>query len=134
VRYITSGTAVADVGLAVNDRVKRGEEWVDETTFVDITFWARTAEVLAKYCKKGSSILVEGRLKLDQWEQDGQKRQKLKVIGEKMQMLDKKGGGGGGQQPRSQNRTSNTVQSRANQAVANQDAYSEPIDDEEPPY
>ena len=133
VRYITSGTAVADVGLAVNDRVKRGDEWVDETTFVDITFWARTAEVLAEYCKKGSSILVEGRLKLDQWEQDGQKRQKLKVIGEKMQMLDKKGSGGGGQQPRSQNRTSNTVQSRANQAVANQDAYSEPIDDEAPP-
>lgn len=135
VRYITSGTAVADVGLAVNDRVKRGDEWVDETTFVDITFWARTAEVLAEYCKKGSSILVEGRLKLDQWEQDGQKRSKLKVVGEKMQMLDKKGGGGGGgQQSSGQSRTSNTGSSRANQAVATQDAYSEPIDDEEPPY
>ena len=86
-RYIPSGTAVTDIGMAVNDRVKKGEEWVDETTFVDVTLWARTAEVIAEYCKKGSSILIEGRLKLDTWEKDGQKRSKLKVIGEKMQML-----------------------------------------------
>ena len=96
VRYIQSGTAVADVGIAVNDKRKdKSGEWVEETTFVDITFWGRTAEVLAEYCKKGDPILVEGRLKLDQWEQEGQKRSKLKVIGERMQMLSSKGGGGG---------------------------------------
>ncbi len=93
-RYIQSGTAVTDIGLAVNDRVKRGDEWVDEATFVDITLWGRTAEVASEYLTTGSSVLIEGRLKLDQWEKDGQKRSKLKVIGERMQML----GGKGGQQ------------------------------------
>ena len=96
-RYIPSGTAVTDIGLAVNDRVKRNDQWVDETTFVDVTLWARTAEVASEYLSKGSPVLIEGRLKLDQWETpDGQKRSKLKVIGERMQMLSSRGGGGGG--------------------------------------
>jgi single-strand DNA-binding protein len=100
-RYIPSGTAVSDIGLAVNDRVKRGDQWVDETTFVDITLWGRTAEVCNEYCSKGSPIMIEGRLKLDRWEKDGQKHSKLKVIGERMQMLGgKEGGGGGGRAPR----------------------------------
>ena len=94
-RYIPSGTAVADIGLAVNDRVKRGDQWVDETTFVDITLWARTAEVANEYLSKGSPVLIEGRLKLDTWETDGQKRSKLKVICEKMQMLSGRGEGRG---------------------------------------
>lgn len=96
VRYIPSGTAVCDIGLAVNDRIKRGDQWVDETTFVDITLWARTAEIAKEYLTKGSSVLIEGRLKLDSWEKDGQKRSKLKVVAEKMQMLGGRGGGGGG--------------------------------------
>lgn len=95
-RYIQSGTAVTDVGLAVNDRVKRGNEWVEEATFIDITLWGRTAEVASEYLSKGSSVLIEGRLKLDQWEKDGQKHSKLKVVGERMQMLGGRGGGGGG--------------------------------------
>ncbi len=95
-RYIPSGTAVTDIGLAVNDRVKRNEQWVDEVTFVDVTLWARTAEVASEYLSKGSPVLIEGRLKLDQWETpEGQKRSKLKVIGERMQMLGTRGGGGG---------------------------------------
>lgn len=97
-RYIPSGTAVSDISLAVNDRVKKGDQWVDETTFVDITLWGRTAEVCNEYMSKGSSVLIEGRLKLESWEKDGQKRSKLKVIADKMQMLGGKspGGGGGG--------------------------------------
>ena len=95
-RYIPSGTAVTDIGLAVNDRVKRNDQWVDEATFVDITLWGRTAEVASEYLSKGSPVLIEGRLKLDTWEKDGQKRSKLKVIGERMQMLGSKGGGGDG--------------------------------------
>jgi single-strand DNA-binding protein len=94
-RYIASGTAVTDIGLAVNDRVKKNDQWVDETTFVDITLWGRTAEVANEYLNKGSSVLIEGRLKLDSWENnEGQKRSKLKVIGERMQMLGGRGGGG----------------------------------------
>jgi single-strand DNA-binding protein len=95
-RYIPSGTAVSDIGLAVNDRVKRGDQWVDETTFVDVTLWGRTAEIANEYLSKGSPVLIEGRLKLDRWEKEGQKFSKLKVIGEKLQMLGSRGDGGGG--------------------------------------
>jgi single-strand DNA-binding protein len=86
-RYIPSGTAVSDIGLAVNDRVKRGDQWVEEPVFVDITLWGRTAEIANEYLSKGSPVLIEGRLKLDRWEKDGQKHSKLKVIGERLQML-----------------------------------------------
>lgn len=107
-RYIPSGTAVTEIGLAVNDRRKNASgEWVEETTFVDVTLWSRTAEVASEYLSKGSSVLIEGRLKLDTWESnDGQKRSKLRVVGEKMQMVgargERSGGGdrsGGGSRP-----------------------------------
>lgn len=91
-KYIPSGTAVCEVTLAVNDRVKRGGDYVDEATFVEVTFFGRTAEVCCEYCSKGSSILIDGRLKLDQWEKDGQKRSKLRVIGDRLQLLGKGGG------------------------------------------
>jgi single-strand DNA-binding protein len=94
-RYIPSGTAVSDIGLAVNDRVKKGDQWVDEVTFVDITLWGRTAEIANEYLSKGSSVLIEGRLKLLTWEKEGQKHSKLRVTADKMQMLGGKGGGSG---------------------------------------
>ena len=94
-RYIPSGTAVSEIGLAVNDRVKRNDQWVDETTFVDVTLWGRTAEVANEYLSKGSPVLIEGRLKQDRWEKDGQKHSKIKVVAEKMQMLGSRGEGGG---------------------------------------
>lgn len=104
VRYLQSGTTVADIGLAVNDRRKNAAgEWVEETTFVDVTLWGRTAEVAGEYLSKGSPVLIEGRLKLDTWETEGQKRSKLKVVCERMQMLGGRGGDarGGGGSPRS---------------------------------
>ena len=103
-KYLQSGTAVTEIGLAINDRRKNQQgEWVDEPVFVDVTLWGRTAEIASEYLSKGSSILIEGRLKYDQWEKDGQKRSKLRVVGEVMQMLGGKGGGG--------SRPSNSVQS-----------------------
>ncbi|MEL6108472.1 MAG: single-stranded DNA-binding protein [Planctomycetota bacterium] len=94
-RHIPSGMPVTEISLAVNDRRKSANgEWVEETTFVDVTLWGRTAEVASEYLSKGSSILVEGRLKLDKWESEGQKRSKLRVIGEKMQMLGGRSPGG----------------------------------------
>jgi single-strand DNA-binding protein len=95
-RHIPNGTAVSEIGLAVNDRVKRNDQWVDETTFVDVTLWGRTAEVANQYLTKGASVLVEGRLKLDSWEKDGQKKSKLRVICERMQMLGGRSSGGPG--------------------------------------
>ena len=72
----------------MNDRVKRNNEWVDEVTFVDVTLWARSAEVANQFLGKGSPILVEGRLRLDRWEsEEGGNRSKLRVTADRMQML-----------------------------------------------
>ena len=96
-RYIPSGTAVAEFGLAVNDRRKNNQtgEWVEDTQFIDITLWARQAEIASEYLSKGSSVFIEGRLKFDKWEKEGQKHSKLRVIGEKMQFVGPRGAGGG---------------------------------------
>jgi single-strand DNA-binding protein len=91
-RYTPNGKAVCDISVAVNDRKKVDGEWVEDTTFVDVTLWARNAEVAAEYLGKGSLVFIDGRLKLDKWEsQEGDKRSKLKVVGERMQMLNKVG-------------------------------------------
>lgn len=103
VRYTPKGTAVCELGLAVS------RQWFDqasntkkeETTFVDITLWGRQAEIAGEYLAKGRPVLIEGRLQLDTWDdkQTGQKRSKLRVVCETMQLLgsrDGSGGGGGG--------------------------------------
>ena len=98
-RYISNGTPVTEIGLAVNNRRKTPTgEWVDETTFVDVTFWSRDAEIAGEYVTKGSPLMIEGRLKLDTWEKDGKKNSKLRVVGEKLVLLGGRGGpdGGGG--------------------------------------
>ncbi|MCF6311519.1 MAG: single-stranded DNA-binding protein [Verrucomicrobiales bacterium] len=101
VRYTPKGTAVTDLGLAINrNYTTDGGEKREETTFVDITFWGRQAETLGQYMKKGRPLYVEGRMQLDTWDDKttGQKRSKLKVVGENFQFLggrDDNGGGGG---------------------------------------
>jgi single-strand DNA-binding protein len=102
-RWTNSRLAVCQNAIAVNDRRKNASgEWIDEVTFVDVTFFGRTAEVVSEYLSKGSPIFIEGRLKLDQWEKDGQKRSKLHVIVERMQLLGGKSDGKGGEgRPRS---------------------------------
>lgn len=91
-KYLQSGTAVAEMGMAVNDKVKKGDQWIDEVTYVDVTLWGRTAEVAGEYLAKGSPVFIEGRLKLDSWEKDGKKNYKMRVVAEKMQMLGSKRG------------------------------------------
>ena len=99
VRYTPKGTAVAELGMAVN-RVYTAEngEKREETTFVDVTLWGRTAEIAGEYLKKGRPVFIEGRLQLDSWEDktSGQKRSKLKVVGEGLQLLGARPGGGSG--------------------------------------
>ena len=102
VRYTPKGTAVTDISLAINRSFNSDDgERREETTFVDITFWGRQAEVIGEYMKKGRPLYVEGRLQLDSWEDktSGQQRSRLKVVGENFQFLgcrDDAGGGGGG--------------------------------------
>lgn len=95
VKYLQSGKAVCEVGLAVNEKYKDDAgQWVDNTVFVDCSLWGRTAEIAGEYVKKGDAILIGGKLKMDSWEKDGKKFTKLKVTGMTLQMLGSKGGGG----------------------------------------
>jgi len=97
-RYIQSGTAVLDLGLAVNRRVRSGDTWTDEAAFIDVTVWGKQAENCAEYLSKGRPVFVEGHLKFDQWEdkKTGDKRSKLRVTAENVQFLGGRPGGGEG--------------------------------------
>ncbi len=117
-RYTPKGTAVADIGLACN-RVRTGDngEKIEEVTFIDVTLWGRTAEIVHQYSGKGRPLFVEGRLHMDSWDDktSGQKRTKLKVVAENIQLLNS-GGGGGGQQPQGGNPAPAQQQAQQSQA------------------
>ena len=95
-RFTSSGSALAKIGLAVNRKYKAGEERKEEVCFVDITVWGKQAENCAEYLSKGRPVFIEGRLQFSSWEtDDGQKRSKLEVVANTVQFL---GQGGGGKQ------------------------------------
>ena len=102
VKFTPKGSAVTEIGLAINRSysLDNGEKR-EEVTFIDVTFWGRQAETIGQYLKKGSPLYVEGRLQLDTWDdkQSGQKRSKLRVIGENFQFLGTRSAGpaGGGE-------------------------------------
>jgi single-strand DNA-binding protein len=108
-RYTPKGTAVARITLAVNRTytASEGGEKKEEVTFIDVDVWGRQAEVIGQYMKKGRPLLVEGRLKLDTWEDKNtkQKQSKLKVVLENFSFMDSNrgdsGGGGVAEAPRS---------------------------------
>jgi single-strand DNA-binding protein len=109
VRYTPKGTAVADIGLAINRVLTNDDgERREEVTYVDVVLWSRLAEIAEQYLKKGRPVFIEGRLQLDSWDdkQTGQKRSRLRVVAENMQLLgargegDAGGAGGTGQAPR----------------------------------
>jgi single-strand DNA-binding protein len=129
VRYTPKGTAVTELGMAVN-RVYTAEngEKREETTFVDVTLWGRTAEIAGEYLKKGRPVFIEGRLQLDTWDdkQSGQKRSKLKVVGEGLQLLGSRPSGSGGGEDESGSRSSRPA------PPPKASAPSEPDDDEIP--
>jgi single-strand DNA-binding protein len=95
IRYTPTGTAVADLGLAINENFKnKAGEVVEQTCFVDVVVWGRQAETSAEYLHKGSPVFVEGRLQLDQWEnQQGEKRSKLRVRADRIQFVGASGKG-----------------------------------------
>lgn len=99
VKYTPKGTAIAEIGLAVNRvyTTPQGEK-KEEVTFIDVTLWERLAELAGQYLRKGRPVFIEGRLQLDTWDdkQTGQKRSKLRVRGETMQFLGSRGDGEGG--------------------------------------
>jgi single-strand DNA-binding protein len=87
-KQLPSGNPVAQIGLAINRKWKdKAGEDQEEVTFVDCEAWGKTAEIMAKYLAKGKPVYIEGRLKLDSWEKDGEKRSKMKVVVESFQFL-----------------------------------------------
>ncbi|MHC4709832.1 MAG: single-stranded DNA-binding protein [Planctomycetota bacterium] len=101
-KYTPSDQPVANIGIAVSRRYRtRDGEDREETTFVDCEAWGRTAEVMNQYLAKGRPVFVEGRLKLDQWEdrETGKSRSKLRVVVENFQFVDSPGGARGGNHP-----------------------------------
>ena len=132
VRYTPKGSAVCDLGIAVNRQytLDSGEKR-EEVTFVDVVLWSRLAEIAGEYLKKGRPIFIEGRLQLDTWDdkQSGQKRSKLRVIGETMQLL-------GGRPPGAGGGSEGGEEARASRGKATspppKPAAAEPDDDEIP--
>jgi single-strand DNA-binding protein len=89
-RYTASGTALSTFAVAVGRRVKKGDEWTNEASFFDMTLWDKQAENLNKYLLKGTQVGVQGELRQERWEKDGQKQSKIQVFVNSIQLL---GGG-----------------------------------------
>ncbi len=94
-KYTSGGSPVAKFGLAVNRRRKVGDQWEEEANFFDVVVWGRTAEALNQYLVKGKQIGVEGELRQDRWEQDGQKRSRVEIVASNIMLLGGRGGEGG---------------------------------------
>ncbi len=92
-KYTANGQAVCKFAIAVNRRRKNGDQWVEEANFFDIVLWGRQGETLNQYLVKGKQIAVDGELRQDRWEQDGQNRSKVEIMANNVQLL---GGGAGG--------------------------------------
>jgi single-strand DNA-binding protein len=91
-KFLPNQTPVVEFGIATNRRyTTSGGEKKDEVTFVDVAFFGKAAEVISQWCQKGKALLVEGRLKYDSWEKDGQRRSKLSVIGDNFQFVGGRG-------------------------------------------
>ncbi len=98
-RQLPSGASIATIGLAVNEKYKdKNEQWVERVNFIDCEMFGRRAEVMAQYLSKGSPVFIEGRLRLDTWQDknDGSNRSKLKVVVENFEFIGGGQGGGGG--------------------------------------
>ena len=123
-------------GLAVNRTYTRREsgEKVEETTFVDVEAWGRTGETIARYMRRGRHIFVEGRLKLDQWERDGQRRSKLSMVAESFQFIDSQNSGnqGGGGQGGEYSRPAPAGVGNSAPASAPPNDFAPPTDDDIP--
>jgi len=99
-KYTAGGQAVCKFSIAVNRRKKNGDQWEDEANFFDIVLWGKQGESLQSYLVKGKMIGVDGELRQDRWQQDGQNRSKIEIIANYVQLL---GGGGGGDKNDRQN-------------------------------
>jgi single-strand DNA-binding protein len=96
--YTNSGFALCKFSLAVNRRKKSGDQWTEEANFFDVTLWGKRGEALNQYLSKGQQIAVEGQLRQERWEQDGNKRSKVVIEAQNIQLIGGKSDGGNSQQ------------------------------------
>jgi single-strand DNA-binding protein len=97
-KYTSGGGAVSKFSIAINQRRKKDEQWVDEAHFFDIVLWGKSAESLNQYLVKGKQVGVEGQLRQNRWEQDGQARSKVEIFATNVMLLGSAAGGGAGRQ------------------------------------
>ncbi len=91
--YVANGQARANISIAVNRSKKNGDQWIDEVNYFDVTIWGKTAENLKPYLTKGKQIVIDGYLKQDRWEKDGQKFSKVTVVANNVQLIGGRGDG-----------------------------------------
>ncbi len=124
-RYTAAGTALCNFSIAVNRRTKKGDQWQDEASFFDLTLWEKQAENLNKYLVKGTQVAVQGELRQDRWEKDGQKFNKIQVFVNNLQLLGSRGASGEGRGGESSSsapyRAPETAQGTPSQKPASED-------------
>jgi single-strand DNA-binding protein len=96
-KYTNSGQPICRFSIAVNRSRKQGDQWVDEASFFDVDYWGKGGEAVNQYLVKGKQVAVEGELRQDRWEQDGQTRSKVLIAANNVQLLGSASGSGGGQ-------------------------------------
>ena len=112
-RYTASGQAICNLSLAVNRRIKKDDQWIEEGNFFDLTLWGKSAEALQRYLLKGTQVAVDGELRQDRWEKEGQKFSKVTVNVNNLQLLGSRQGSGG--EPRSASPEPRAAEPRSNE-------------------
>ncbi len=126
-KYTNSGQAVCHFSVATGSRKKKGDQWIDEASFWDVDLWGKQGESISQYLVKGKLVAVEGAMRQDRWEQDGQSRMKVIISANSVQLLGSNAGGGQsggapqGSQRESQGHEAGRPQSQAPQAPAPDD-------------
>jgi single-strand DNA-binding protein len=99
VKVTAGGTSVCRFSVAINRRKKTGETWADEVNYFDVSLWGRSADTLKPYLTKGRQVSIEGELRQNRWEQDGQARSKVEIFANQVQLLSSPGTGADGTAP-----------------------------------
>ena len=136
-RQLPSGASIATIGLAVNERYKdKNDQWVERANFIDCEMFGRRAEVMAQYLSKGSPVFIEGRLRLDTWQDknDGSNRSKLKVVVENFEFVGGGQGGGGGGGGGGGRSSSGPRRQPAGQQSGSYDDYAEQVSPDDIPF
>jgi single-strand DNA-binding protein len=123
-KYTPGGLAVCKFSLAVNRRRKNGDQWEDEVNYFDIVLWGRQGESLNQYLLKGKMVGVEGELRQDRWQQDGQNRSRIEIVADNIQLL---GGNPGGGQDSGSGQSSWTPKNGENKSPPSDDHFSDDI-------